>query len=178
MDVNFLLSAGLSLYRAENPPITVARGPVPRDCPICTENARCPEAAAVFCDARSLARDRPSPYVGRGIFLCPVARGPVPRDLPTCTKNARCPKGHGHFLSRSRHGEGQALALRLTRTVSYNGDGFLLPYQHLLRCREISRLQSIEIHPTCNRFSLCITAIPIRRSALALIDTGNLMSQC
>ena len=38
----------------------------------------------------------------------PVARGPVPRDRPTRAKNARQPKP----FSRSRHGEGQALALR------------------------------------------------------------------
>ena len=32
-----------------------------------TKNARCPEAADVFYDVRSMARDRPSPYVGRGV---------------------------------------------------------------------------------------------------------------
>ena len=55
------------LCRAENPSLTVARGPVPRDRPTDTKNARGPEAADVFCAARSMARDRPSPYVGRGV---------------------------------------------------------------------------------------------------------------
>ena len=41
-----------------------------------------------------------------------VARGPVPRDLSAETKNVRSPRGHGRFLRRSMHGEGQALALR------------------------------------------------------------------
>ena len=35
-----------------------------------------------------------------------------PRNLSTETKNVHSPKGHGRLLSRSRHGEGQALALR------------------------------------------------------------------
>ena len=39
----------------------------------------------------------------------PVARGPVPRDRSTYAQTARQPKP---FPSRSRHGEGQALALR------------------------------------------------------------------
>ena len=55
------------LCRAENPSLTVARGPVPRERPTDTKNARGPEAAAVFCAARSMARDRPSPYVGGGV---------------------------------------------------------------------------------------------------------------
>ena len=155
--------------------------------------------SAGACPPRSPDRHekRPIPR-GRGRFLSRSMHGegqalslrwpghfPLSRSAGACPPRSSdlnekrpMPRGRGHFLSRSMHGEGQALALRLTRTVSYNGDGFLLPYQHLLRCREISRLQRIEIHPTCNRFSLCITAIPIRRSALALIDTGNLMSQC
>ena len=41
-----------------------------------------------------------------------------PRSLPK-TKNVRSPRGHGRLLLRPAHGEGQALALRLTGTVSY-----------------------------------------------------------
>ena len=59
-----------------------------------------------------MARDRPSPYGGRRGVLGAVARGPVPRDLPTYEKNVRNLRGHGRFLSRPMHGEGQALALR------------------------------------------------------------------
>ena len=54
-----------AVFRLRNPPVTVARGPVPRDCPL----------------ARSMARDRPSPYAEGGRFSIrnrhvTVARGP------------------------------------------------------------------------------------------------------
>ncbi len=50
-----------------------------------------------------------------------------------------------------------------------NGDGFLLPNDHLPRCGEIARGQRIEIDTACNGFSLCIPAIPIRRTMPTVI---------
>ena len=51
-----------------------------------------------------------------------------------------------------------------------NGDGFLLPNHHLPRCGELTGFERIEIDPTCNGFSLCIAAVPIRCAGTVLID--------
>ena len=61
-----------------------------------------------------MARDRPSPYGEREAALDTVARGPVPRDRSICAKIVHRPRP---FSSRSRHGEGQALALRAAETA-------------------------------------------------------------
>ena len=74
----------------------VGRVPVPRDCWI----AR----------ARTMARDRPSPY-GEGAFFHRSAGACPPRSLCRNEKRPQ-PQRHGRLLSRSIHGEGQALALR------------------------------------------------------------------
>ena len=74
-----------AVLRLRNRPVTVARGPVPRDLSPSAENARIPETTDVCCSDRCMARDRPSPY-GEGAVLrlrnrpVTVARGPVPRE--------------------------------------------------------------------------------------------------
>ena len=50
-----------------------------------------------------------------------------------------------------------------------NRDGCLLPYHHLPRSSEITGFERIEIDTACNRFSLCIAAIPIRRPVFVRI---------
>ena len=84
---------------------TVARGPVPRDRSIRVKNARRPKPF-------------PRPRHGEGQALAlrltetalhTVSRGPVPRDRSTRAKTERQPRP---FSSRSRHGGGQAPALR------------------------------------------------------------------
>ena len=58
-----------------------------------------------------------------------------------------------------------------------NGDGFLLPNDHLPRCGEIARGQRIEIDTACNGFSLCIPAIPIRRTMPTVITPRTPMPE-
>ena len=82
--------------------------------------------------------------------------GACPPRSPRRNEKRPQPGGHGRLLSRSMHGEGQALALQR------NGDGFLLPNDHLPRCFKITRGQRIEIHAASNRLTRCIPAIPIR----------------
>ena len=115
-----------SPYGQEYRPWPVARGPVPRDRSICAKTIRSPEGPDGFCHVRSMARDRPSPY-GRERGFPPtatktatrtVARGPVPRDHSIRAKTVRSPRGPRRFLSRSQHGEGQALALRTGKGFS------------------------------------------------------------
>ena len=98
-------------------PWPVARGPVPRD------RTRTPETSRIYkihkiskiIGAGDCSSGAPAPErrMERRTSPWPVARGPVPRDRSTCAKNARRPKP----FSQPRHGEGQALALRLTETA-------------------------------------------------------------
>ena len=57
--------------------LPVARGPVPRE--------------RWIARARTMARDRPSPYGEGGAFFI-VVRGPVPCDLSTAAENVRSPE--------------------------------------------------------------------------------------
>ena len=57
-----------------------------------------------------------------------------------------------------------------------SGKQRLLPYQQLPGRREITCPQRIEIDTTCNRLTLRIPAIPIRRTAPTVIQTRTLMS--
>ena len=52
----------------------------------------------------------------------------------------------------------------------------LFPNQHLPRCRKIACRQRIEIHATCNRFTECVSTIPIGSTATRFIDTRRLLS--
>ncbi len=52
----------------------------------------------------------------------------------------------------------------------------LFPNQHLPRCRKIACRQRIEIHATCNRFTECVSTIPIRCMAALTIYPNGLMS--
>ena len=66
---------------------------------------------------------------------------------------------------------------RFSHRLTVKEDGFLLPNHHLPRRSEVAGRQRIEIHTASNRFSLCIPAIPIRRTTPALIDTRRLVPQ-
>ena len=66
--------------QTKNATVTVARGPVPRNLSAETKNARSPETTDVYCHDRCMARDRPSPYGGRRGVLDTVVRGAVPRE--------------------------------------------------------------------------------------------------
>ena len=54
-----------------------------------------------------------------------------------------------------------------------NGDGFLLPNHHFPRRFEITRRECVEIHATRNRLIQRIPTIPIRRTALRLVNAGR-----
>ena len=82
--------------------------------------------------------------------------GACPPRSPRRNEKRPQPGGHGRLLSRSMHGEGQALALQR------NGDGFLLPNDHLAGSFELSRGQCVEIDPAGNRLSLFVLSVPIR----------------
>ena len=60
------------------------------------------------------------------------------------------------------------------RAVSYESGSF--PYQQLPRRRKITGGKGIEIRTTRNAFTKRVSAVPIRRAALAVIHTRRLMS--
>ncbi len=79
-----------------------------------------------------MARDRPSPYGrDRGFSVCNESRR-FPRSAGACPPRSfdprethPQPRGPRRFLSRSMHGEGQALALRTREgfSLSLHGEG-------------------------------------------------------
>ena len=89
------------------------RGSCQRECPIARSSGVCPARAF-----DSNAKHR----LARSAGACP------PRSLRQNEKRPK-PGGHGRLLSRSMHGEGQALALRAMRQcpLSYRGAGTCPP---------------------------------------------------